>query len=388
LNGTRVCSGANVEYEGWYNISQNTWAPAANRYIGPWKRSSVPGYINGGNKFDLTAWDNDYFLRLKDFMNEAQKRDIIVEFFFFSAIYEEKLWKYSPMYFENNVNGVGNVLREKGFDLNNNQLTVLQTELVKKIVTELNGFDNLIWEICNEPYFHVPAEWENEIIRIIDSVEQHLPKKHLISQNVANFYTKITNPNPATDIFNFHYLNSPSAILDNYYLNKAIGCNETGFSQDDFQYRKEGWITMMSGGAYFNNLDYSFTVNDETGQFIPENNPGGGGPALRKQLGILKKFMDEIDFISMTPVGTMVTEVSGGVSVYDLINPGTEYSAYISGGSQANIKINIPANTYRVTWMDTKTGNIVKTESIQGGAITLVSPSYNQDIAFRITRTN
>ena len=36
-----------------------------------------------------------------------------------------------------------------------------QEAFVRKVVTELNGFDNLYYEICNEPYFGgVTLEWQ------------------------------------------------------------------------------------------------------------------------------------------------------------------------------------------------------------------------------------
>src|SRR5689334_18326982 len=58
LNHTRTFTGAYVEPPGSFNIQKNTLAPALGRFICPWSRSSTPGYANGGNKFDLTQWDD------------------------------------------------------------------------------------------------------------------------------------------------------------------------------------------------------------------------------------------------------------------------------------------------------------------------------------------
>src|SRR5687767_432428 len=57
LNLTRTFTGAYVEPEGAFKITKNTLAPEPNRFVGPWARSDQPGYPNGGNKFDLTKWD-------------------------------------------------------------------------------------------------------------------------------------------------------------------------------------------------------------------------------------------------------------------------------------------------------------------------------------------
>ena len=69
-------------------------APAPERFIAPWARSPKTGYSIGGNKFDLTKWDEEYFLRRKDFITEAGKREIVVELDLFSNPYDTIQWKY------------------------------------------------------------------------------------------------------------------------------------------------------------------------------------------------------------------------------------------------------------------------------------------------------
>src|SRR5204863_1834342 len=79
LNNTRTWSGAYVEPSGAFNITSNSLAPLRNKFICPWARSETPGYPNGGNKFDLTKWDTNYFVRLRDFVKQASQRGIVVE---------------------------------------------------------------------------------------------------------------------------------------------------------------------------------------------------------------------------------------------------------------------------------------------------------------------
>src|SRR5205809_5762670 len=76
LNLTRTFSGAYVEPHGAFNIASNTLAPAPGRFICPWARTETPGYPNGGNRFDLTRWDEAYFRRLKNFVAQAGKRGV------------------------------------------------------------------------------------------------------------------------------------------------------------------------------------------------------------------------------------------------------------------------------------------------------------------------
>jgi len=109
FNHTRLFTGTYREIPGSFSIQGNTLAPAPGRYAAPWVRSDTPGYFDGGNKFDLTKWDESYFARLKDFVQQAGTRGIVVEITLFCTMYNEDLWKASPMHAANNVNGIGKV---------------------------------------------------------------------------------------------------------------------------------------------------------------------------------------------------------------------------------------------------------------------------------------
>ena len=117
LNYTRVFTGAYVEPQGAFKIERNTLAPRPGRFLAPWPRSSQSGYPNGGNKFDLSRWDDAYFTRLKDFIAYAAALNIVVELALFCPMYEEVQWSLSPMNAANNVNGVGTVGRHEVYTL-------------------------------------------------------------------------------------------------------------------------------------------------------------------------------------------------------------------------------------------------------------------------------
>ena len=112
MNMTRTFSGSYVENPKSFNIEKNTLAPPGERFICPWARSGIPGYKPGGNKFDLDAWDQNYFVRLKDFVSTAEKYGIIVEFTLFSSIYSDESWTWCPLYHENNINNTDRITRK------------------------------------------------------------------------------------------------------------------------------------------------------------------------------------------------------------------------------------------------------------------------------------
>jgi len=393
FNLTRTFTGTYVEDPTSFNITNNTLAPKPGRLICPWARSSEPGYANGGNKFDLTKWDDAYFKRLKDFVRQAGRRGVVVELVLFCPYYEDREWALSPLNARNNVNGIGNVHRTEVLTMNHKNLVSVQEAMVRKIVTELNEFDNLYYEICNEPYFGgVTLEWQEHIAKVIHETENSLPNKHLIAQNIANGSVKIEKPNPLVSIFNFHYSNPPDSVALNYHLNRVIAFDETGFKGiQDRPYRTDGWEFIIAGGGVYNNLDYSFTTSHERGTFVlPESQPGGGGPELRKQLKILKDFINSFDFIRMKPDNSVIKGgVPNGATARALVEHGRAYAIYIKEGTQANLVVELPKGTYRAEWLNPRTGQIEKSERLQhaGGNATLPSPQYSEDIALRIVRS-
>ena len=120
------------------------------------------------------------------------------------------MWEVSPFNAKNNVNGAGDLKRTEALTLSNGKLLAFQDAMVRKIVAELKGFDNVFYEICNEPYFAgVTLDWQKHISETITAAEASFKAKHMIAQNIANFSAKVENPNPLVSLFNFHYARPP-----------------------------------------------------------------------------------------------------------------------------------------------------------------------------------
>ena len=436
LNLTRTFTGAYCEPPGAFNIASNTLAPARDRFICPWARSDQAGYANGGNKFDLTQWDEAYFKRLKDFVAKANKRGVVVELNLFCPMYEESQWRLSPQNAANNVNGTGNVARTNIYTLDKNGgLLAVQEAMVRKLVSELNGFDNVYYEICNEPYFGgVTLEWQHHIADVIVETERGLlgprsqkptpasslegtPKSsrpqtghpsggvvgeaaerlHLISQNIANNKAKVANPHPSISIFNFHYASPPETVAMNYDLNKVIGDNETGFrGTNDLPYRVEAWSFILAGGGLFNHLDYSFTVGHEDGKFIyPSKQPGGGNPVFRRQMKILQEFIRRFDFVKMKPFNSALKgPVASQARAYVLAEPNKAYAVYVApagekpASREVVISLNVPEGNYRAEWLNSMTGKVEKRETVKSanGSVVITSPTHQEDIALKLVK--
>ena len=392
FNLTRTFTGAYCEPVGAFNIENNTLAPARGRLVCPWARSDTVGYANGGNKFDLTRWDDEYFQRLHDFVSEADRCGVVVELVLFCPFYKDDMWQLSPMNAANNINGIGTMELTEVYTLKHPKMLAVQDAMVRRIVRHLKNFDNVYYEICNEPYFGgVTLEWQAHIARTIAGAEAGFESKHLIAQNIANKQKKIADPDPLVSVFNFHYAKPPITVADNYGLNKVIGDDETGFAgTKPDPYRREGWDFIIAGGAVYDNLDYSFTVGHEDGTAEP-NAPGSGGATLHRQLRILSDFINSFDFVKMRPDNSVI---KGGIpekaTARALVRRGYAYAIYINGGARANLVVDLPEGQYEAEWVNTKTGEVDRRRRLEhtGGDRTINSPRYSDDVALRILRAN
>ena len=421
LNYTRIWPGAVLEMVGEFT-QDNTMGPRPDRTIVPWLRSHEPGYVYGGNKFDLDQWNPEFFARLKDFIVKAGERGIVVEVCFFNSQYTHR-WPLSPLYYQNNVQGVGKVDFKDAQTLKNADLVQRQIEYVRKITQEVNGFDNVILEICDEPSnFTQAAEagpWVGRLLDVVHTTESTLPKKHLVAQEVQG---GIGGPidfsgSPMLSIIVGQYVWGPeqgsSAEMGGmkgldyeYGHNKPIEFNETSYYP--IQYRKgdaiaasrvEAWEFIVGGGASFNHLNSRYTVEDPAGK-TPDN------ALVLNTLRNLKNFMYSFDFVTMFPdKNFVVSGIPGGTYCRGISQPGEQYALYhhhsllddskdyyvaTPGKYAETLVLDLPGGAYQADWVDPASGLVLNSLAFthQGGNKTLITPEHTVDIALRIKRAH
>jgi hypothetical protein len=417
LNYTRLFGGSYIEVPARsFGILRNDLAPAPGRYVAPWARSNASGYAGLGNKFDLDQWNPEFFERFRDFLSEAAKRGIVVEVTLFSSHYDENQWKISVFNPANNINATNDIEWKKLHTLENGNILAFEERYARKLVHEANRFDNVIFEIQNEPWSDQPVladvinpylrppgrdtypnsidlaselstAWQGRVAEWIKTEESSLPNRHLIAQNYANFRLPVRKLVPGVDIVNFHYA-YPDAVRLNYGLGKAISYDETGFlGRDDDAYRRQAWNFMLSGGGVFDGLDYSFSPGHEDGTDLEPNGPGGGSPMLRRQLRVLHEFLQSLSLIDLRPDSHTVKHAAG-VAARVLSAQGREYAVYLDGSGPTDVTLDLPAGQYSAEWIDVRTGSIEKSENFRHarGDKVLRAPDFQKGIALRLKR--
>lgn len=414
MNYTRIFTGTYFEIPGEsFSIQNNTLAPLEGRVITPWQQVTDD---SGQAKYDLTQWNPEYFDRLADFVKLAETLGVIVEVTFFSSIYRDEHWDISPQNPENNVNISHAIDRKEAQTLNNGELLQYQEAMVRKLVLELNDFDNIFFEIQNEPWAdravavynivnkedlnpgdwtfkadfadQASLDWHDRLIDAIVEEESRLEKKHLIAQNYTNFKAPIPYVNEHVSIINFHYA-WPEAAVWNYHYNKVIGFDESGFAgSGDQVYQRQAWRFMFSGGGLFNNLDYSFYVGAEDG--TGENSaPGGGSAELRKQLKLLSDFLHSFELEKLQVDKSTVLR-SPGLIPYVLSDKQDNYAIYLRaiGTERAELDLDTGTGSFQVVSLDPLAGSYSELGILEAkdGVLSLDLEVPKGEIALRVSR--
>lgn len=415
LNYTRIYPGVLFEPMGKF-LPGNTLGPIPARVILPWARSGEPGYLLCGNKFDLNKWNLAYFKRLKGFIAQAGQRGIVVEVCLFNSQYSDT-WPRSPLYFKNNIQGAGHCDFKDAQTMKHPDLVRRQDDYVRKMTEEVNGYDNVILEICDEPalFTSIPeaGPWVTHFLKVIQDAESKLPKKHLIAQEVQG---PVGGPidlsgNPGLSVIVTQYLYDTrdqemgglKGLDYEYHHDKPIEENETDYYPLGYQgdkigdSRVEAWEFILGGGAGFNQLNGLYTPDDPAGN-TPDN------ANLLSALEHLKTFINSFDFVKMRPDKSFVASgIPAGAHCRVLSEPGKQYALYLhhSAGGRGSVytvtpgryrdtlTLNLPAGTYKADWIDPASGSVVQSETIhpRGENQKVLTPVYTIDIALRIKRT-
>jgi len=177
----------------------------------------------------------------------------------------------------------------------------------------------------------------------------------------------------------------------------VVSFDETGFAspsdrvaapETDAVYRRQAWEFLMAGGGIFSMLDYSFAVGHEDGTVV-NRAPGGGSPALRRQLRVLKDFLESLGVPALKPLRGLVVSAPGAFT--RALGGGEKVlGVYVRGDGRSVLGLDLPKGTWREEWIDTKTSAVAKQGAFahEGGRCERSSPPYEGDVALRLVREN
>jgi len=315
------------------------------------------------------------------------------------------VWPYSPLYAANNIQGVGSSNWINFLTLGDPALQARQQAVVTRVVQELNRFDNVYYEIMNEPGPVCDPAWHGMLIQTIHDAESRLPNQHLVAVDCPESYDRMT---PRPSIINTHYTYGTQWIgafemLDTMYDRNAIlGADEMNAvpnGMDECSGRVEAWEFLLGGGSVYDGLIDGFSP------FGPDRWNSASANSYRKHLGNLLRFLKSFDLVNMHQDKSVIRGgVPTGAFARSISEPGKQYAIYIhhshrfpdpldtyygvdTGNYQETLILSVPAGSYRADWVDPASGELVQSQAFGStGTVTVTSPKYTLDIALRITR--
>jgi uncharacterized protein DUF6298 len=158
----------------------------------PWVRSGPGTAADGLPKFDLRRFNDAYFRRLRNRVAAASRRNVYVSVMLFDGFgpaWLEHAWRGHPFNGANNVNGLNADLNHDGRGVETHTLasravTALQERYVRKVIDTIGGFDNVLYEIANEPGAR-SVPWQYHMIRFVKGYEARKGKRHPVGMTLA-----------------------------------------------------------------------------------------------------------------------------------------------------------------------------------------------------------
>lgn len=155
----------------------------------PWARTGPGVAVDGEPKFDLDVFDEAFFRRLRERVAAAHERGIYVGVMLFESWAAAEMTS-TPLDWHvfagpNNINGVDALATVRDgwmmgwMGLADPVITAIQEHYVERVVRELNGFPNVLYEVSNEAGGFSYA-WQQHIVDHVRRVQAGLPNQHLI----------------------------------------------------------------------------------------------------------------------------------------------------------------------------------------------------------------
>ena len=428
LNLTRIYPGGMFEAPDKY-VPGNPLGPRPGRQMLPWARSAEKGAHpslaapgEASYRFDLDRWNPEYFARLRSFVGHARRRGIVVEVAFFNGMYADS-WPLMAFHHGNNVQGVGRYeAGECGLfttrDPRNEGVLRYQRAYVAKIAQELNAYDNVIYDLCDEPSLvgrpdgsiavqddAAVVPWLHALRDAFLEAERPLPKKHVLGQTVQNLSPDLS-AEPWCDWLPAEYVRPAAHALERDYAARKpivdVESNYYGTSLVKSAYtadavRLEGWWFLLGGGAGVIHLNGEYHRGQEA-----------GGADTRERIAPERRALREfVEALSLAGLARFegVADLPPGALASALAEPGRQYAVYLfhareeeewgahfvpsPGAYQDGFTLRaVPAGGYALDWVDPASGRVLASEAIEwkGGDLAVKTPAYALDVALRMRR--
>jgi hypothetical protein len=326
----------------------------------PWKRVGPGLGADGKPRFDLNAFDTDYFTRLRERVEKARDRGIYVSIMLFEGweIQFTDAWKCHPFHGPNNASGIdadpegrGLLYNQLRDDPMGKRVLALQEAYIRQVIDTVNNLDNVLYEICNEagPY---SLQWQYHLIDFIHEQESGRPKRHPVGMSYMHRggTNRMLVDSPAD------WISPNQGTPEDDYKNKppARDVGKVIVNDTDHLWGHQGGDGVWVWKSFTRGLNVLFMEElllSPTWQ-----------DSARVAMGQIGRYAKRIDLARMVPAPELAQ------TGYLLANQGREYLAF-QDGSQGEFSIDLTGapGTFEVEWFDTTRGVALPGTTVAGG---------------------
>jgi len=347
----------------------------------PYARTGPGLAADGGPRFDLDKWDDEFWSRLHYRARAAGERGVYVSvmlFELFGFLWNagpagRTLWDANVLHEGNNVNGAfvrdtdGNGIAF--FTLEDPAVVERQKAFIRKAVETLNDLDNVVWELGNElPTGPENVLWMREMSRCLRECESGKPSRHPLLVSAGQIVPGLWDPKKRS--FGHRILSSEEILSINPDCYAVGGTSEYDWTGGDPPLAQTvcpaipamadrdhlGW-TGPSDNSAVNNGSMAWTILTRGyAGFCYFDSPGptvNEPPALenaRYNVGAVCRLAERVsDLAKLVPRNDMAG------TGFCLADPGNEYIVWSPKAAPFTVHGMVPGATYGLEWFLTQT---------------------------------
>lgn len=351
------------EHAAWMQFTSRKVVYGPLRY-----RRTGPGVaLDGGPKFDLTKFNDDFFDRLRTRVIRAGERGIYVAVMFFQGFSVDKrktdavadgnnAFEGHPMHKDNNVNGIdgdpnGSGKGHQVHTLDVPEIVTLHETFVKRVIDELNDLDHIVWEISNETHKGSVA-WQYHLIRFIQEYEKTKPKQHLVGMSGS----PIDNPELFASPADWVGPKGRKYVEDPPQNDGAkVVVHDTDHTLPFDVNPQTPWRSFLRGLHFISMDGYMDCRFDSPGE------PVSDWKDMRKQMGYTRQWSERVNLNAVVPRGDLVS------TAFCLADVGREYLVYVPDGGLVDVNLVDVEGGCSVEWFNPSVGTSTAGTSVLGG---------------------
>ena len=373
----------------WTCESLRDWCDAVKYFDPPVYQRNGPGNAADGKlKVDLTAFNPDYFERLRERAIEAGNRGLYVCVQLFQG------WQvtqkgysagspgtYHPFNAANNINSIDGDIDNDGQvgetrDVTWTAVYDLQKAYVRAVVDAVNDLDHIIYEISNEEDEEDNASgqtkvaWQHALIDYIHTYEAGKAKQHPVGMTVQypsgsdsdlfSSNAEWISPKDASSVTSVTASNGDKVIL--WDTDHVVGLT------DEHEWV---WLAFCRGCSplYMDEWDGDFYGTDKRS--------AAANVKIRDNLGYVLDYAARLDLANAVPnasiasTGYALAKTSGVAQIL----------AYQNASGAFTVDLASISGTFSLEWLRTSTGATQAGSDVSGGAVrTLTPPWAGEDV--------